>query len=231
MPQLLPLSFFVFSSSLFQQPWLSPFNVFSASVHRTRHTNQTRSHWLATTGSHIVERWWTPPYVPRTTRLHRLQAHFSTPSSTFSSHYWWFWAQRSKPFKMVSLVTMKLVRVVARFYVKTVVFRPNDNKFQHGTLKILHALWDLWNGTYIAYVWCRLQKITFFESNCQKFLFDFVSFYVQGQLELKIKFWNHPWIRFNTMSPMTVLDLENEVTLKIIFFEVSLIVSICVNFQ
>ena len=73
---------------------------------------------------------------------------------------------------------------------------------------------------HIAYIWCCLQKIMFFETNCQKCQFKFVSFWVQDQKGLETKIRNYSWTRFNANNLMVVLDLTNELLLKITFFKV-----------
>ena len=59
--------------------------------------------------------------------------------------------------------------------------------------------------------------------------FETVYKSVQGKLGLEIKIRDHPRTHFGTTNPIVVLDLENELPLEIIFFEVSLIISIFMN--
>ena len=54
---------------------------------------------------------------------------------------------------------------------------------------------------------------------------------MQGQLRLRIRIRDHSQTHFDATNPMAVLDLQNELMLKIIFFEVSPIVSIYVKLQ
>ena len=84
---------------------------------------------------------------------------------------------------------------------------------------------------YIANVWCRLQKkVTFFETNCKKCQFKLSHFTCRANGT-----WNQdlrtPQTCFNAMNLMAVSKLENELPLKITFFEISSIVSICMKFQ
>ena len=74
------------------------------------------------------------------------------------------------------------------------------------------------------------QKITFFETNCQKYEFDFASFCMQSQLGVRIRIRDHFSTHFDVKNPMAVQDLKNEFPLKIVFFEVIPIVSICMKF-
>ena len=41
---------------------------------------------------------------------------------------------------------------------------------------------------------------------------------------------NHSWTQFNATNPIAVSELVNELRLKIAFFEVSVIISVCMNF-
>ena len=75
------------------------------------------------------------------------------------------------------------------------------------------------------------KKVAFFEINCENCQFKFASFYVQGQPGLKVEIRDHPQTCFDATNPMVTSDLENELLLKIMFFEVSSIVSIYVKFQ
>ena len=83
--------------------------------------------------------------------------------------------------------------------------------------------------------WSHLpkKKSCFSKLIVKKCQFKFVSFCMQGQsgVEIKIRDHSHSWTRFDTTNPMVVSDLTNELSLKIIFFEVSPIVLICVKFQ
>ena len=63
--------------------------------------------------------------------------------------------------------------------------------------------------------------------NCQ---FNFTSFCMQGQPGLEIKIRDHFQTHFDSTNSMASLDLANEPPLKITFLEVSLIVSIYVNY-
>ena len=57
------------------------------------------------------------------------------------------------------------------------------------------------------------------------------SFCMQGQSSLEIKTQDHFQTRFDAMNPMTVSELVNKLSLKIVFFEVSIVVLICLKFQ
>ena len=63
------------------------------------------------------------------------------------------------------------------------------------------------------------KKVTFFYINCEKGQLKFALFCVQDQLGLEIKIRDHFWTRFNSTNRLTVLELVNELSLKIIFFE------------
>ena len=58
----------------------------------------------------------------------------------------------------------------------------------------------------------------------------FTSFCRHSQPGLKIEIQDHPRIHFNATNLMAVLELTNKLLLKITFFEVSPIISVCVNF-
>ena len=105
-------------------------------------------------------------------------------------------------------------------------FRLENDTYQLVSLWCL--IWYIY--IYIIYVWCCLKKVTFFKENCEKWQFNVASFYVQGNLGLEIRNWDHLWTRFNAMNAMTISKkLTNEPPLENIFFEVSQFVSICVN--
>ena len=69
-------------------------------------------------------------------------------------------------------------------------------------------------------------KITLFKAELS---IKVASFYVQGQSELEIKIRDRCRTHFDSTNSMVVSDLANELPLKIIFFEVSLISSIYVE--
>ena len=71
----------------------------------------------------------------------------------------------------------------------------------------------------------------FFEIVCELTVKIFVAFYLQGQLGLGIRIRDYSRTCFDATNLMAVSDLANKLPLKIVFFEVSLIVSICVKFQ
>ena len=54
---------------------------------------------------------------------------------------------------------------------------------------------------------------------------------MQGQPGLEIRIRDHSRIFFNATNSMAVLELANELLLKITFFEVSTIVSVYLKFQ
>ena len=58
----------------------------------------------------------------------------------------------------------------------------------------------------------------------------FASFWVQGQLGLRIKIRDHFKTYFDATISMAISELTNELLLKIVFFEISIIVSIYVKF-
>ena len=74
-----------------------------------------------------------------------------------------------------------------------------------------------------------MQKVTFFAKNCRKYQFNYASFCVQGQPRLEIRNRNHPRTRFNATNLMQVSDLANELSLEIMFLDISSIVSIYMN--
>ena len=84
---------------------------------------------------------------------------------------------------------------------------------------------------YSMSVWCHLQKVMFFEIVCELTVKSFTSFYMQGQLGLGIRIRDHSWTHLDATNLMIVSELANELLLKITFFEVSPIVSVCVKFQ
>ena len=53
----------------------------------------------------------------------------------------------------------------------------------------------------------------------------------QGQIGTRIKISDHSQTRLDVINLMTVSKLANEFTLKIMFFEISIIVSVCIKFQ
>ena len=55
-------------------------------------------------------------------------------------------------------------------------------------------------------------------------------FCVYGKPRLKIRFRDHSWTHFDFTNLMAVSELTNELPLKIMFFEVSSIISIYVKF-
>ena len=74
-------------------------------------------------------------------------------------------------------------------------------------------------------------KVSFFEINCKNCQSKFASICVQDQPILEIEIQEHAWTCFKAMNLMAISESRNELLLKITFFEVSLIVLICVNFQ
>ena len=54
---------------------------------------------------------------------------------------------------------------------------------------------------------------------------------MQDQLGLRIRIRDFFQTCFDVTNPIMVLDLANELPLKIMFFKVNLIVSICVTYQ
>ena len=70
-------------------------------------------------------------------------------------------------------------------------------------------------------------KIMFFEVELS---IKVISFCVQCQPVLEIRIRNHSRTRFDAKNPIEVSYLANELMLKIKFFEISPIVSICVKF-
>ena len=50
-------------------------------------------------------------------------------------------------------------------------------------------------------------------------------------MRLEIKIRDHFWTHFIATNLMVALELTNELSLKIVFFEVIIIVSVCVKFQ
>ena len=75
------------------------------------------------------------------------------------------------------------------------------------------------------------KKIIVFETIYEINSWNFTSFYVQGQPRLRIRIRDHSWTYFNVINSMAVSKLENELLLKITFFKVSYVVSICIKFQ
>ena len=174
--------------------------------------------------------------VPRAAHLCRLQVHFSVSSCTFSSHSWQFWAQSSKLFKMVPLVTGEARRSFGTFFRESygfpIIFWPNGDKFQRGTPRILTG--SSRSSKQYIYIYC-LCLVLFVKTcifrDCQKCKFKFASFCMQDQLRLGIRIRDHYRTHFDAMNPMAISDFANDLSLKIIFFEVSSIVSICVKLQ
>ena len=54
---------------------------------------------------------------------------------------------------------------------------------------------------------------------------------MQGQPGLEIRIQDYVQTHFDATNPWEVLELVNELPLKIAFFDVSLIISICVKLQ
>ena len=54
---------------------------------------------------------------------------------------------------------------------------------------------------------------------------------MQGQPKLEIRIRDHSQTRFDANNPMEVFESENKLPLKIAFFKVSIIASVCVKFQ
>ena len=54
---------------------------------------------------------------------------------------------------------------------------------------------------------------------------------MQGQPALKIKIQDHFQTRFEATNSMAISELANELLLKIVFFDISYVVSVCVKFN
>ena len=69
-----------------------------------------------------------------------------------------------------------------------------------------------------------------FSDELWKLLAKVVSFCVQGQPRLKIRIWDHSQTCFDIMNPKAFSELVNKFLLKITFFKISTIASVCVQF-
>ena len=67
------------------------------------------------------------------------------------------------------------------------------------------------------------KKVIFLKTNCEKCQLKFASFCVRGQPWLEIKIQDHFWTHFDAINWMIILELTNELSLKITFFEVILL--------
>ena len=74
------------------------------------------------------------------------------------------------------------------------------------------------------------KKLHFFEANYENCQFTFALFCLQDQPGPRIGNWDHHRTCFDATNLMAVLELANELLLKITFFEVSPIVLIYVKF-
>ena len=139
----------------------------------------------------------------------------------FDDDPWCHRVQHDFLYKMVSLVHDESARIVSTFFhAKATNFasrsEPNRGLFWGNDLEfIIAAKNSFW--WYITYLCLKLlQKVTFFDINCQKCQYNFASFYVKGQLGLRIRIQDHLWTLFDVTVSMAISYLTKELPLKII---------------
>ena len=119
----------------------------------------------------------------------------------------------------------RVERVTNRFEPNGTLFWGNDLKF----ILMEKNTFQRYNSMSMFEV--MYKKITFSRQSVELIVKSFASFFVKGQLGLRIKIRDYFWTRFDAMNPLVVSELTNELQLKITFFEVSPIVSMCIKFQ
>ena len=122
---------------------------------------------------------------------------FSVNSSGFSDWSWRFWNPHEILSKMIPSLPSFVVGKIDLFLraIRTLQLDPSQMELHFEvTIPNFYSWWKMLQFDiyiYIAYVWCRLQKITFFETNCGIFQFKIASFCVQGQPGLGMRIRDH----------------------------------------
>ena len=142
--------------------------------------------------------------------------HFSTTTNLISNQLWYFWDPHSKTFSVVPFLLGESCWKIGSFFYSTTTFSLNDElswKINPGSVILI--LTPSIQGI-ICLCLVKFQKSHFRRLNCQ---FEFVSICMQDQSGLEIKDRDHFPICFNAMNLVVVLEFQNVLFLKSVFFK------------